>query len=399
MTSKGQRRPAQRNEFARIATAISTRIESGEFLSGTLLPTEKQIQDEYGVSRTTVRRALGRLIEAGWAKAIPHRGVMVMGGMAPNSSKKIAFVGGSNFVLQTLASRFTLMLAQFGYEVEHVGDKTMLNGRSPISHLLSQEIAGAIIWNSEGFPDQEVVRSLAANVPVASLVHDLPDARIDHVCFDEFQAAYDATTHLINCGCKRVGITGMMDMLKASHQRFSGYLKALFDADQQPEVRDFLFSLTSGMATDDPTLLYRRVKEHHRPDGLLVLNDISASASIQACLRVGLRIPEDMRIVALGDEVELSINGVGMTTVAYDWDAMAGLAVETLIDRIKNPIRPARISYAPHRLIIRGLCGAPSSAWTLDPDQYSGFHGNLPVPREQHSFSSSWSVRKTDPRP
>ncbi|MES1227501.1 MAG: winged helix-turn-helix domain-containing protein, partial [Armatimonadota bacterium] len=64
--SNEARRLAQRNSFLNIAQTLQSRIESGEIEKGRLLPTEREIQEEFGVSRSTVRRALARLTETGW---------------------------------------------------------------------------------------------------------------------------------------------------------------------------------------------------------------------------------------------------------------------------------------------------------------------------------------------
>lgn len=394
----GTKKPAERNGFLRIATAISKRIESGEFLAGTLLPTEKQLQDEYGISRTTVRRTVTRLIEAGWAKSIPHRGVMVMGGIGPITSSTIAFIYGITYVQRVLASRFTELFAKHEMTLDSINGFTADQGSAPLSAAIDGDYAAAIIWNTVGFLDPELVRILASKMPVVSLVHVVPDGRIDRVGFDEFQASYEATMHLVCQGCRRIAITGMLDMLQTSHDRFSGYLKALLDSGMEPQVSDFVFSQTSGEERQDASALLARLNDHDHPDGLLIINDICANVAVQACMRASLRVPDDIKIVALGDEIDISIDGIGLTTVAYDWDAMANATVEALLDRIKNSIRPARVNFAPHRLIVRGLCGAPPEEWTEEPDLLSGFHGNAPFPRFQYRFSSSWTVQQTFPR-
>lgn len=397
MSEKNQKDSSERNGFLRIASDLTERIESGVFQAGTLLPTEKMLQDEYGISRTTVRRALNRLIDSGWAKAIPHRGVMVMGGIVPSGSRRIAFVYGTTYVQKVLASRFESLFKSQGYAIESISGYSADQGSKPLEQAATGEFAGAIVWNSFGFTDPEVVRNLASNVPVVSLVHELPDPRVDRVGFDEFEAAYQATVHLAAQGCKRIAITGMLDMLQTSHDRFSGYLKGIFDSGNSPQVSDFVFCQTSGSEAQDTSALYNRLRDHDHPDGLLVINDMCSQGAIQACMRAGLRLPEDVKVVTLGDDVDLTVNGLGMSTVAFDWDALANMACETLLDRIKNSIRPARVCFAPHQLIIRGLCGAPRVEWTENPELESGFHGNTPIPRFRYRFSSSWSVEETVP--
>jgi hypothetical protein len=37
-----------------------------------------------------------------------------------------------------------------------------------------------------------------------------------------------------------------------------------------------------------------------------------------------------------------------------------------LLDRVDDRLRPIQVRYAPHRLIVRGMCGAPPEQWTSE---------------------------------
>ncbi len=70
---------ADRHSYERIAAVLLAAIESGEYRPGVQLPSEKELQAEYGVGRNTAQRALRVLIDGGWAEPRPKRGVFVRG--------------------------------------------------------------------------------------------------------------------------------------------------------------------------------------------------------------------------------------------------------------------------------------------------------------------------------
>lgn len=362
-----------------------------------MLPTERELQEEFGVSRSTVRRALQRLTEDGWARSLPNRGCVASAGFASPKTMNIALIDGGTYVLRVLMQRFSQKLAKYGYNLVHLAGANTISLEDPLQYAADNDFAGAIIWPYRGFADESLVSELTSTLPVVALDHTLPGGRVDLISFDYVEAAHTATQHLYNQGCRNIGITGMFDMLETNHNRFCGYMRAMFGCGLQPMARNFLFSYTSGMAESDTFALERRLRDADRPDGLLVFQDEFVPPVVEAILRAGLRIPEDIKVVTIGDEVDVRVDHAGMTAVALDWDTMAVRATELLLDRIENPTREVKTATAPHQLIVRGMCGAPEASWTDNPDSVSGFHGDYPYPRCQYQFKSSWSVKTTTP--
>lgn len=398
MSSKPRPQAAQRNEFLSIAAALQERIKSGEIGLGRILPTERELQAEFSVSRSTIRRALRRLTDEGWIKNVPNRGAVASAGFARTKAVNIALIDGGTYVLRVLMHRFSQRLRDYGYNMVHLAGSTVIAMEDPLQYAAENDFAGVIVWPYRGFTDESLVERLTSIMPVVALDHKLPGGKADLVTFDYAVAAEIATTHLIKNGCRRIAITGMYDMLETNHHRFTGFMKAMFASGLQPEPRNFAFTVTSASALD--TLqLERRLRDVDRPDGLLVFQDEFVPSVVETVLRVGLRIPEDIKIVTIGDEVDVSVNDVSLTAVALDWDTMAARATELLLDRIENPTRELKVVMAPHELIVRGFCGEPREDWTRNPESVTGFHGDNPYPRSQYQFTSSWSVRSTAPDP
>ncbi len=373
-----------------IAAELARRIRSGTIPEGSLLPTERALQAEFGASRSTVRRALARLAEGGSARNVPSRGVVVLGeGVAPGPrSRNVALIDGSSFVLRVLYVRMAEMLRERGYHLVHLGGSNEAPMEEPLCYAAEQGFAGALLWPFRGFPETPVVRDVVARLPVVMLNHPVRDIDADLVTFDYLQAGADATRLLVESGARRIGVTGMLDMFPSTHDRFSGYMKAMFEAGFSPQADDFLFTYTSGMPQGVTRSLARRLADDDAPDALLVLEDEFMSSTVETALMVGKGIPSDLRLATIGDEIDIAVDGVGMSTVALDWDAMARLAVEQLVLRIERGSAPPVKLIAPHGRIVRGLCGAPIQRHTSDPARLSGFHGREPFPRSRSRYST-----------
>lgn len=63
--------------YRRIAEDIRARITSGELPPGALLPTQQELQAQYGVARMTARQAISELVNEGLVTSQQGKGVMV----------------------------------------------------------------------------------------------------------------------------------------------------------------------------------------------------------------------------------------------------------------------------------------------------------------------------------
>ncbi|MEV8635601.1 GntR family transcriptional regulator [Streptosporangium sp. NPDC051023] len=66
-------------KYAQLVQALQRRIESGDYPPGSLLPSENQLINEFGVSRPTVVAALRVLREQGWIESQQGKGRFVRG--------------------------------------------------------------------------------------------------------------------------------------------------------------------------------------------------------------------------------------------------------------------------------------------------------------------------------
>jgi GntR family transcriptional regulator len=66
-------------KYAQVVAEIRRRIESGEYAPGSLLPSEHQLVESFGVSRPTIVKALASLRQEGWIETQQGKGSFVRG--------------------------------------------------------------------------------------------------------------------------------------------------------------------------------------------------------------------------------------------------------------------------------------------------------------------------------
>lgn len=95
---------------AQVEEQIKEAILSGQFVQGDKLPPETQLAEQFGVSRPTVREALGALVSAGFIRKVPG----VAGGSFVNSVT-------TQSLSQSLGQSIDAILRLGALEIEEIG--------------------------------------------------------------------------------------------------------------------------------------------------------------------------------------------------------------------------------------------------------------------------------------
>ncbi|MFZ4507697.1 MAG: GntR family transcriptional regulator [Fimbriimonas sp.] len=376
----------RRLRFEEITLALRGAISGRSIPVGSLLPTEKALQEEFNVSRTTVRRALAELIRLGWAEAVPNRGVVAKIGPSNGGSKQIAYIDDKNWVHLALFFELSRILASNGYHLVQV-DSCEIGTQGAMEWAADQGFAAALVWPKTAFPDPEAVARIQAQMPVIAIDHGLDLCDTDLVMTDHMAGARDIVRHLIDLGRKRIAISGYMSHLDDFHLRFSGYMCAHFENKLMPEAHDFVFSSPNQRDVEDTRLLRFRLNQPDRPDAVFVCHDMSVPAVVSAILGEGLRVPEDVAVVGFGNDLPFAIGNVGLTTISMNWHQVAEKLVERLFYRLAHPSSRYAKVVLPGKLVIRGSCGAPQERWSNAPYEPSSVTVTKrlpsPTPRQQ----------------
>lgn len=191
-------------------------------------------------------------------------------------------------------------------------------------------------------------------IPLVLVDHHLPG--IDSVFTDNVGGAFQATSHLIRLGHRRIAfVTETLDNL-SFRERFEGYRQAL-EAHGLPFDPDLVAEGERGF--EGGFVAMRRLLERTRPTAVVAANDPTAASAMRAIRAHGLRIPEDIAIVGFDDDPLAVHTEPPLTTMRVFRSKMATLAAARLLDLIKHPEQPAIHIRIETELIVRESCGSP----------------------------------------
>lgn len=75
-----------------------------------------------------------------------------------------------------------------------------------------------------------MVNRYYGELPIVQCSEYVEDTRIPHISVDNYKAAYELVTKLVEMGHRRIGIIGSKNKYMSTKLRFQGYCDALRDA-------------------------------------------------------------------------------------------------------------------------------------------------------------------------
>ena len=178
-------------------------------------------------------------------------------------------------------------------------------------------------------------------------------AKIPTVVSDNVAAAYEATTHFIRLGHKRIGVVIGRRTLDSMTSRVEGYRRALLENRITFDESLIVDAVDVGVEAG-----YRATKKlierNHRPTALLVLNNLLVIGALNAIKEKGLMIPGDVALIGWDDFDAAPHLQKPLTVVEQPADAMGSIAAEQLMKmRSEEAVDPSLHIVLKSTLIIR----------------------------------------------
>ncbi|MFC6998192.1 LacI family DNA-binding transcriptional regulator [Rufibacter roseus] len=154
------------------------------------------------------------------------------------------------------------------------------------------------------------------------------------IVIDNLQAAYKATSHLVEQGCTNImHITGNLKRNVYS-DRLKGYKYALIDNNLPYNEQNIIVNNLSEEAGEEAAQQILKMKK--LPDGLFVSNDTCAVSCVKTLKQAGISVPADVAVIGFNNDPICRVIEPNLTSVNYPGSEMGELAVKALILRLNG---------------------------------------------------------------
>ena len=165
--------------------------------------------------------------------------------------------------------------------------------------------------------------------------------------------AFNAVTHLIETGCKRIGFYGSAMTLEISKNRFNGYKDALL---KHGLVYDESITRVCDNRADAEAITPDLLMSENRPDAFFAINDDTAIGIMYTAKRMGFKVPKDISICGFTNGYRAVACDPMLTTVEQRGKQVGEEAANILIGHVEGiiPMEKAERRIVRTRLVIRG---------------------------------------------
>lgn len=295
----------------------------------------RALNDHYSIGKKT-KKAVKKLAEE-WG----YRPNTIASSLRTNRSNTIGVVVSwiNRPFISSLIAGIEKAARESGHQViiTQSYDKPELE-KANLQALYDSRISALIVSLAMGTVDYRPFDLFSNNgIPVV-FVDRIPTIQDVHkVHINNFNAAFEATEHLIDQGCTRIAHFGGSRKQSIYEDRRSGYIAALkknnVDVDD-----DLIIEAISLNAEEGLRLAEQVLSLDNPPDGIFCANDTAAVSAIQYAKQKGIRIPEELAIIGFNNDPICEIIDPPLSSVEHPAVEMGEAAIKQALGMLEGEI-------------------------------------------------------------
>ncbi|MEH7095739.1 GntR family transcriptional regulator [Neobacillus vireti] len=364
---------AQKTKYNMVKEKITEWITSGTVQPGEKIYSENELVKMFGVSRHTVRQAVGDLVHEGWLYREQGAGTFCSNKMLQKSvgpethspiqslttnGKNIGVITTyiSDYIFPSIIKGIESYLTAQGYSLTFAcTDNDVEKEKQCLQTMLSRNIDGLIVEptkSSNYNPNINYYLELEQNnIPYLMINQFYSQLMPPHIIMNDEHGGFIATEHLISLGHEKIIGLFKTDDLQGVN-RMQGFIRA-FREHNLPFFPDMVITYTT--EERDSNLVEQLQKffmTDKKPTAIVCYNDQLALQVLFMLRGLGLNVPEDVSIVGYDDSSLAEATDVKLTSVTHPKMDMGIEAAKWIVSAVeKKGSTPHSTVYEPELMI------------------------------------------------
>jgi len=301
-------------------------------LNVSIATVSRALQDNPVVNKKTRKKVFQVAEEMGYrsnhfARNLRSQKTETIGVIVPklNSNFMSSVIAGIESVANSKGYNLIISQSSESITKEIASAKTMFNNH--VDGLLV-----SLAYDTEDLSHFEIFRR--KNIPVIFFDRVMGDDNYTKIIIENKKAAYQATSHLIKQGCKKIVHITATSKQNVYIERLAGYKEALEDHSIKFDKKNVILSSLKMEDGEDAAALILKMKS--LPDGVFVANDNCAVGCMLALKQAGIRIPEEIAFVGFNNDAVSRVVEPNLSTINYPGYEMGEVAANNLINHLNG---------------------------------------------------------------
>jgi GntR family transcriptional regulator, arabinose operon transcriptional repressor len=344
---------AQKTKYSMVKEQITQWITSGKVNPGDKIYSENELVKMFGVSRHTIRQAVGDLVHEGWLYREQGAGTFcsqppiqaspqIQQAQSTANGKNIGVITTyiSDYIFPSIIRGIESVLTAEGYTLTLACTNNDVDlEKQCLQTMLSRNIDGLIVEptrSSNYNPNIHYYLELEQNnIPYLMINQYYSQLQPPRIVMNDELGGFIATKHLINLGHEK--IIGLFKTDDAQGvNRMQGFIRAF-----REHGLSFFPEMVISYTTEEMDKgVLENVKEFFRvddsPTAIVCYNDQLALQVLNILRDLGKNVPDDVSIVGYDDSFLAEASDVKLTTVTHPKMQMGIDAANWIVSSIKN---------------------------------------------------------------
>ncbi|HEX7065853.1 MAG TPA: GntR family transcriptional regulator [Bacillales bacterium] len=334
-------------KYKEIIEEIKTWILEGQITPNQKIGSENELMKQFGVSRHTVRQAVGDLVKEGWLYRVQGGGTYCADRLSTFNTSHEKTIGVittyiSDYIFPSIIRGIESYLSEKDYSVLLASTNNNIDQeRKSLKNILTKNLDGLIVEPTKSAfhnPNLNYYLNLERNkIPYVMINASYTELVSPNITVDDEKGGFLATEHLIDSGHQQILGLFKTDDIQGVN-RMKGYIRAHRSNGMIPAPE----MIATFNTEDKGEPLKAKVKEmllkhpKAQPDAIFCYNDEIALSILNVIRELGLRVPEDLSIVGYDDSQLAEASEVKLTTVKHPKTEMGEAAARTIINLLEQ---------------------------------------------------------------
>ncbi len=201
--------------------------------------------------------------------------------------------------------------------------------------LVNRQVDGLILVPVEHSEDQ-IRTLLKSGMPIVLVDRYFPELTTNYIALNNYKAAYQSTSYLINTGHKRIAFVNLKTSLFHLLERNRGYLEALRDHNIAFQT-EWLQEIESTYLQENVQKSIDQITNLDQPcDAVFFATDTLAINGLKHLISLNLNVPEKISVLSFDESEAFELFYCPITYARQPLEEMGKLAVNTLVDLINH---------------------------------------------------------------